>query len=147
MELSGTQRTGAYGRLRVRGADGKVRELGTIALLLPGYRSRGPSTVPQLRVLIIFFLALLTAPGTLPRATAQHAVDATLRPGDHLDAALRSNDPVDATLRLARPAPSEERWRLIPWHTSLTAALREAARIERPVFYFGYDGVLDVGNC
>jgi signal transduction histidine kinase len=62
MELTGQQLTGAYGRLRVMLSDGKrSRELGTIALLLPGYRSRGPSTVPQLRVLICFFLALLGA--------------------------------------------------------------------------------------
>jgi signal transduction histidine kinase len=60
MELTGQQLTGAYGRLRVSDG-GRVRELGSIALLLPGYRSRGPSTVPQLRVLICFFLALLGA--------------------------------------------------------------------------------------
>ena len=62
-------------------------------------------------------------------------------------APVRAQDPIDATLRLARPEPSEERWRLIPWRTSLTDALREGARVERPVFYFGYDGILDVGNC
>jgi signal transduction histidine kinase len=61
MELTGQQITGAYARLRVLDPDGQLRELGTIALLLPGYRSRGPSTVPQLRVLICFFIALLGA--------------------------------------------------------------------------------------
>ena len=60
MELTGQQLTGAYARLRVDTPTG-IRELGSIALCLPGYRSRGPSTVPQLRVLIAFFIALLGA--------------------------------------------------------------------------------------
>ena len=61
LELTGQQLTGAYARLVVPVEGGGTRELGTIALCLPGYRSRGPSTVPQLRVLICFFIALLGA--------------------------------------------------------------------------------------
>ena len=61
MELTGQQLTGAYARLVLPRADGTMRSIGTIALCLPGYRSRGPSTVPQLRVLIVFFIALLGA--------------------------------------------------------------------------------------
>ena len=62
MELTGQQLTGAYARFHSPSVDGKSSDdLGTIALLLPGYRSRGPSTVPQLRVLICFFFALLGA--------------------------------------------------------------------------------------
>ena len=54
MELSGLGLTGAYARLYV-----KRRDLGAIALLLPNYRGRGPSTAPQIRVLVSFFLVLL----------------------------------------------------------------------------------------
>jgi signal transduction histidine kinase len=54
MELSALHLTGAYARLYVGGKD-----FGAIALLLPGYRGRGPSTVPQIRVLVAFFLVLL----------------------------------------------------------------------------------------
>ncbi len=54
MELSQLRLTGAYARLYLAG-----RDAGAIALLLPGYRGRGPSTVPQIRVLISFFLVLL----------------------------------------------------------------------------------------
>jgi signal transduction histidine kinase len=54
MELSSLRLTGAYARLYLGGTDA-----GAIALLLPGYRGRGPSTVPQIRVLISFFLVLL----------------------------------------------------------------------------------------
>jgi signal transduction histidine kinase len=62
LELTGQQLTGAYARLRVPragGRSGEQEELGSVALCLPGYRSRGPSTVPQLRVLILFFVALV----------------------------------------------------------------------------------------
>jgi signal transduction histidine kinase len=54
VELSGLRLSGAYARLYVDGKD-----LGSIALLLPGYRGRGPSTVPQIRVLLSFFIVLL----------------------------------------------------------------------------------------
>jgi len=56
VELSALKLTGAYARLYVDNHD-----FGAIALLLPGYRGRGPSTVPQIRVLLIFFIVLLVA--------------------------------------------------------------------------------------
>jgi signal transduction histidine kinase len=56
LELSGLRLTGAYSRIIVGG-----RDVGSLALLLPGYRGRGPSTVPQIRVLMSFFAVLLLA--------------------------------------------------------------------------------------
>lgn len=58
MELSAQHMTGAYARLFVE-RNGTVEDEGSIAVLLPGYRNRGPSTVPQIQVLIFFFLVLL----------------------------------------------------------------------------------------
>jgi signal transduction histidine kinase len=55
MELSGLQLTGAYARLYLPTG----RDAGAIALLLPNYRGRGPSTAPQIRILVSFFLVLL----------------------------------------------------------------------------------------
>jgi signal transduction histidine kinase len=52
--------TGSFARLYAQLPSGKI-DLGSIALLLPGYRGRGPSTVPQIKVLIAFFLVLLLA--------------------------------------------------------------------------------------
>jgi signal transduction histidine kinase len=54
MELSNHELTGAYARLYVGNAD-----LGSIAVLLPGYRGRGPDLAPQVKVLIYFFVVLL----------------------------------------------------------------------------------------
>jgi signal transduction histidine kinase len=56
MELSAQRLTGAYARLYVDRED-----LGAVAVLLPGYRGRGPSTAPQIRVLLFFFIVLLVA--------------------------------------------------------------------------------------
>jgi signal transduction histidine kinase len=57
MELSALQLSGSYARLVVGNQD-----LGSIAMLLPGYRgSRGPATVPQINVLLFSFLVLLGA--------------------------------------------------------------------------------------
>jgi signal transduction histidine kinase len=56
MELSALHLTGAYERLYLAG-----RDEGAIALLLPNYRGRGPSTAPQIRVLVSFFFVLLLA--------------------------------------------------------------------------------------
>ena len=56
LELSDLHLTGSYARLIVSGG-----ELGSIAVLLPGYRGRGPSTVPQIQVLLCFFFILFFA--------------------------------------------------------------------------------------
>jgi signal transduction histidine kinase len=56
MELSAQRLTGAYARLYLDRQD-----LGAVAVLLPGYRGRGPSTAPQIRVLLYFFIVLLIA--------------------------------------------------------------------------------------
>jgi signal transduction histidine kinase len=54
MELSGHELSGAYARLYIGTAD-----MGSIAVLLPGYRGRGPDLAPQVKVLIYFFVVLL----------------------------------------------------------------------------------------
>src|SRR5262249_45459390 len=53
-EVSSLHLTGSFSRLEVNGDD-----LGAVALLLPDYRGRGPSTVPQVTVLLYFFFVLL----------------------------------------------------------------------------------------
>lgn len=58
-----------------------------------------------------------------------------------------ANDPFEDVLEKVRPKPAEERWRLIPWHHSLKKGFAAAAQAGKPVFFFGYDGTLDNGNC
>lgn len=55
MQLDDNSLTGAYARLYI----GKF-DFGSIALLLPGYRGRGPDLAPQVKILIYFFFVLLT---------------------------------------------------------------------------------------
>jgi signal transduction histidine kinase len=55
MQLDDNSLTGAYARLYIGKAD-----YGSIALLLPGYRGRGPDLAPQVKILIYFFFVLLT---------------------------------------------------------------------------------------
>jgi signal transduction histidine kinase len=54
MELADNSLTGAYARLYIGNQD-----YGSIAVLLPGYRGRGPDLAPQVKVLIYFFIVLL----------------------------------------------------------------------------------------
>jgi signal transduction histidine kinase len=54
MELANNSLTGAYARLYIGNQD-----FGSIAVLLPGYRGRGPDLAPQVKVLIYFFFVLL----------------------------------------------------------------------------------------
>jgi hypothetical protein len=56
-------------------------------------------------------------------------------------------DPIAAAISRARPTAAEDAWRLIPWHDSLGAALEQATRTAKPVFFFGVDGVLETGHC
>ena len=55
MELNDNSLTGAYARLYIGNQD-----YGSIAVLLPGYRGRGPDLAPQVKILIYFFFVLLT---------------------------------------------------------------------------------------
>ncbi len=55
MQLDDNSLTGAYARLYIGEQD-----FGSIALLLPGYRGRGPDLAPQVKILIYFFFVLLT---------------------------------------------------------------------------------------
>jgi signal transduction histidine kinase len=54
MELSDHQMSGAYARLYVG-----TEDFGSVAVLLPGYRGRGPDLAPQVKVLIYFFIVLV----------------------------------------------------------------------------------------
>jgi hypothetical protein len=51
------------------------------------------------------------------------------------------------TIARIRATDAEERWRLIPWRDSLVEAFAVARKERKPVFFFGYDGILDTGNC
>jgi len=55
MQLDDNSLTGAYARLYIG-----AKDFGSIALLLPGYRGRGPDLAPQVKILIYFFFVLLT---------------------------------------------------------------------------------------
>ncbi len=56
IELSALHLTGSYERLFIGS-----RDLGSVAVLLRGYRSRSPSMAPHIRVLVYFFAGLLFA--------------------------------------------------------------------------------------
>ncbi len=55
--------------------------------------------------------------------------------------------PIEKVLKTVRPRAAEQRWRLVPWHTSLSRAFAVAKKQGKPLFFFGYDGVLGSGNC
>ena len=55
MELPDHQLTGAYARIYINNAD-----FGSIAVLLPGYRGRGPDLAPQVKVLNILLYRFIT---------------------------------------------------------------------------------------
>ncbi len=57
MELTGLQLTGVYARV-YHHADGRQTDLGSIAVLYPGYRGRGASINGQIFVLLFFFVVL-----------------------------------------------------------------------------------------
>ena len=54
---------------------------------------------------------------------------------------------VAAAFADAVPPVAEARWTLVPWRFSLTDALAEAKRTDKPVFLFVNDGVVDSGQC
>jgi len=54
---------------------------------------------------------------------------------------------LEAAFAAALPPVSEARWTLIPWRHSLTDALAEAKRIQRPIYLFVNDGDVDSGRC
>lgn len=64
-----------------------------------------------------------------------------------LPAVTAEPDLIEEGLAAVRPRAIEERWRLVPWRTSLSAAFEEAKERKLPVFFFGYDGILGSGNC
>jgi hypothetical protein len=57
-----------------------------------------------------------------------------------------AQDAIDAAIGATRATAAEERWRTIPWLTSLRAALQRGQTESKPVFFFAYDGILDTGN-
>jgi hypothetical protein len=54
---------------------------------------------------------------------------------------------VDRRFEAVRATRRESQWRLIPWRPSLTAALAEAKKTNKPVYMFCADGIWQTGNC
>jgi len=66
--------------------------------------------------------------------------------GSQVPLAAQNADPIAMALARSQPTQAELRWRLVPWMRSLRQALAAGSRTGKPVFYFGYDGILDTGN-
>lgn len=68
-----------------------------------------------------------------------------------LGASLLAQQPIahdlDAAFAAARPPRVESLWTLIPWRHSLTDALAEAKRTQRPIYLYVNDGDVDSGRC
>ncbi len=54
---------------------------------------------------------------------------------------------LDAAFAAACPPRVESLWTLIPWRHSLTDALLEAKRTQRPIYLYVNDGDVDSGRC
>lgn len=54
---------------------------------------------------------------------------------------------VDQKFETIRATRRESQWQLIPWRASLTEALAEAKKTNKPVYMFCADGVFKTGNC
>ena len=54
---------------------------------------------------------------------------------------------LDAACAAATPPAAEALWTTIPWRTSFTDALAEAARTGKPVFLYVNDGDVRSGRC
>jgi len=54
---------------------------------------------------------------------------------------------VDKKFETVRATRRESQWQLIPWRASLTAALAEAKKTNKPVYMFAADGDMQTGNC
>lgn len=60
---------------------------------------------------------------------------------------MAEEDRIEKRMRAVRATSAELRWRHIPVGLSLVTALKRAKEVNKPVFYFAADGVLDSGNC
>jgi hypothetical protein len=63
-----------------------------------------------------------------------------------LTPASAAQDAIAEAIGATRATAAEERWRAIPWLTSLRVALERGKAESKPVFFFAYDGILDTGN-
>lgn len=54
---------------------------------------------------------------------------------------------LEAAFQAAMPPRVEALWRTIPWRTSLTDALEEARKADKPVYMFVNDGEVQSGRC
>lgn len=54
---------------------------------------------------------------------------------------------LDAAFAEAHPPRVESLWTLIPWRHSLTEALAEGKRTQRPIYLYVNDGDVDSGRC
>lgn len=62
-------------------------------------------------------------------------------------AASAQESDLDSAFAAARPPVEEARWTAIPWRTSLTEALAEAWRTDKPVYLYVNDGDVASGRC
>lgn len=62
-------------------------------------------------------------------------------------AAAPAGDDLDAAIAAIRPTDAERRWRLVPLLDSFAAAFARGTHENKPIYYFGVDGILDAGNC
>jgi hypothetical protein len=54
---------------------------------------------------------------------------------------------LDTAFAAALPPRTEANWTLIPWRHSLTDALAEAKKDQKPVYLFVNDGDVESGRC
>ncbi len=58
-----------------------------------------------------------------------------------------AGDDLDDAIAAVRPTNAERRWRLVPMLDSFAAAFARGEHENKPIYYFGVDGILDSGNC
>ena len=54
---------------------------------------------------------------------------------------------VEDQVRKVQPTRAEERFDEIGWASSILAAEQVAAKVNRPIFLFTYNGKIDTGRC
>lgn len=93
----------------------------------------------------------VTSLSTVHRSTVAVLAIAAALPAQSPAVGLPPHPPaafdLDAAFAAALPPLAEALWTQIPWRHSLTDALAEAARTQRPVYLFANDGDVASGRC